>query len=108
MMHTRDGDEVQAERVAERALGKLESLLEASPVGIAFLDRDLRYLRINEALAALNGRPAADHIGRTIMEMIPDEGPLLEPMLREVMTSGQAVLNRELARPGSDPADPRV
>jgi len=34
------------------------------------LDRELRYVRINDARAAVNGRPAAGHVGRTIMEMI--------------------------------------
>ena len=88
-----------AKLTAEREgpLGKLESLLAASPVGIAFLDRNLRYLRINDALAALNGCPASEHIGRSIVEMLPDV-PLLEPMLRDVMESGTAVLNREFTR----------
>src|SRR3569623_1797534 len=45
--------EIASER--ERALAKLESLLAASPVATGFVDRDLRYLRVNEALAALNG-----------------------------------------------------
>jgi PAS domain S-box-containing protein len=90
------------EQIAEerqRALGKLESLLAASPVGVAFLDRDLRYLRINDALAAVNGRPAADHIGRSILEMIPDLAGVLEPMLRDVMARGETILNREFTRP---------
>lgn len=95
---------VRFERLAaerERALGKLESLLTASPVGVAFLDRDLRYVRINEALAELNGRPAAEHIGRSIIEMIPDAAPVLGPMLRDVMARGEPVLNRELTRPST-------
>jgi PAS domain S-box-containing protein len=93
-------ERVAAER--ERALGKLESLLAASPVGIAFLDRDLRYVRINEALAAVNGRPAADHIGRSILEMIPELAPVLEPMLRNVMARGETVFGREFTRPSPD------
>ena len=90
-------ERIAAER--ERVLGKLESLLAASPIGLAFLDRDLRYLRINEALAAVNGRPVADHIGRSILEMVPDVAPVLEPMLRDVMARGQIVFNSEFTRP---------
>jgi PAS domain S-box-containing protein len=101
----------QVERLAaesEDPLGKLESLLSASPVGIAFLDRNLRYLRINEALAAVNGRPVAEHVGRSIIEMLPDAAPLLEPLLREVMASGQPVLNRELTRPSPASGEPQT
>jgi PAS domain S-box-containing protein len=81
----------------ERALAKLESLLAASPVGIAFLDPELRYLRINEALAQLNGRPVADHIGKHIRDMIPDAVEHLEPLLRQVLESGSSVRNIEIA-----------
>jgi PAS domain S-box-containing protein len=102
----------RVERLAaqrERALGKLESLLAASPVGIAFLDEDLRYLRINEALAAMNGHPAADHVGRSVVEMLPDLAGVLEPILREVMATGQPALNRVLTRDSpSRPGEPRT
>jgi PAS domain S-box-containing protein len=85
-------------------VGRLEALLAASPVGMAFVDRELRYVRINEALAALNGRPVRDHLGRSVCEMLPDVAPVLEPMLREVMQRGEPMLNRELTVPSrSDP-----
>jgi PAS domain S-box-containing protein len=85
----------------ERVLSKLESLLAASPVGIAFLDRNLRYLRINEALAAWNGRPVADHIGRSLADMLPGAAAAeLEPMLQGVLTTGTPLLDVEL--PGPD------
>src|SRR5262249_26868317 len=38
-----------------RQLVELETLYQTAPVGLALLDTDLRYLRINEALAAING-----------------------------------------------------
>jgi PAS domain S-box-containing protein len=86
----------------ERVLAKLESLLAASPVGIAFLDRDLRYLRINDALAAWNGRPAAEHIGRTVAEVLPDAAPAFEPMLRNIIATGTPVLDVEVTSPVGD------
>lgn len=94
---------VSSER--ERVLGKLESLLEASPIGIAFLDRNLRYLRINDSLAALNGRPAKEHLGRTLAEILPDDAHFLEPLLRDVMARNRPVLNQEVQRSSRD--DPR-
>ncbi len=99
------------EKVAEertRALGKLESLLAGAPVGIAFLDRELRYRRINDALAAINGRPAAEHIGRSVGEMLPDAAPMLEPVLRDVMARGEPVLDLEIQRRGSTDGELRT
>jgi PAS domain S-box-containing protein len=83
----------------ERALSKLEALLAASPLGIAFVDRDLRYLRINEAMATLNGRPAGEHIGRRVREILPEYADLLEPLLLNVLATGDAVTNMEAAGP---------
>jgi PAS domain-containing protein len=50
--------QAQAELETERGL--LDALFRTAPIGFAFLDRDLRYVRINERLAEINGRrPAA-------------------------------------------------
>ena len=80
----------------ERALGKLESLLAAAPVGIAFLDRELRYLRINDALAEVDGMPARDHIGKTIGEVLPATAAAIEPTLRKVIETGVPALSWQL------------
>jgi PAS domain S-box-containing protein len=77
----------------ERTLAKLESLLAASPVGIAFVDRELRYLRINEALASLNRKSIAEHIGKTVGEVLPDVADQLEPALRSVIDTGEPLAN---------------
>jgi PAS domain S-box-containing protein len=85
---------IAAERT--RTLAKLESLLAGSPIGIAFLDRELRYLQINDALAAIHGRPATEHIGHAIAEVIPAWAPVLEPILRRVLETGAPIVNLEL------------
>ena len=42
----------------ERHLAELDAVFRDSPLGLAFLDLDLRFLRVNEALAGMNqGRP---------------------------------------------------
>lgn len=80
----------------ERAIAKLESLLATSPIGIAFLDRDLRYVRINEALAAINGKAPEEHIGRSIHEVHPQMCSGLAPLLQGVLESGNAVRDLEI------------
>jgi signal transduction histidine kinase/CheY-like chemotaxis protein len=75
----------------------LDTLLEHLPAGYAFLDRELRYVRVNAVLAALNRRPADDHLGRTIHEVIPELAAALEADLRLVLDTGAPVLDREVS-----------
>ena len=63
----------EAETRSARAL--LDAFFGGASVGMAFLDRELRFQRVNDALAALNGIPAADHIGRTAAEVLPEGNP---------------------------------
>jgi PAS domain S-box-containing protein len=92
---------IAAER--EIALAKLEGLLAASPVGVAFLDHDLRFVRINSALAGVSGRTSADFIGRTIQEVSPHNAAELEPLLRDVLEAGSPRLDRRVeSAPGPD------
>ncbi|WP_327372027.1 SpoIIE family protein phosphatase [Streptomyces sp. NBC_01217] len=56
--------------------------------GVGVLDTGLRYLYVNPALERLNGIPAAEHIGRTVSEVLPgvDVG---EDMMRAVLADGK-------------------
>ena len=89
-------DNARLFREAEESLGLLDALFATAPVGLAFYDRDLRYLKINETLAALNGVPAEEHIGRTAGQVIPAIAEKVEPLLRSVLESGEPVLGKEL------------
>jgi len=61
-----------------------------SPVGKAVLDKDLRYVLINRALANFNGATIEQHLGRTVQEMLPLAYPTVEPLLRGVLEQGQS------------------
>jgi len=87
----------KAEQERQEALAKLNILLANAPVGIGFLDQDLRYVHVNEALAEMNGRPVPDHIGRRVQDVLPGADGLLERLLEEVVNSKEAQLNRELS-----------
>ncbi len=84
---------------------EINALFDASPAGLAIFGPDLRYLRVNEKLAEINGLPAKDHIGKTVAETIPILAPTIEPALRKVFSEQQFVLNVEMSAP---PADLRV
>ncbi|HMM78376.1 MAG TPA: PAS domain-containing sensor histidine kinase [Gammaproteobacteria bacterium] len=53
-------------------LHALAALVEHAPVGMCVLDRSGTFLVVNEALAAINGVPVEEHIGRTVAEVVPD------------------------------------
>ena len=77
------------------ALAEAEKLFVAyfssSVVGLSILDSELRYLAINDVLAAMNGRPASDHLGKTVREILGDFAEVVEPKLRGVLATGEPV-----------------
>ncbi|MGZ4619369.1 MAG: PAS domain-containing protein, partial [Frankiaceae bacterium] len=81
-------------------------MFASAPVAMAFLDRDLRYLRVNDQLARMNGRSAAEHLGRTIFEVVPDVAAHAAPLLRQVVDTGEALLGLEIT--GETAAQPGV
>jgi PAS domain S-box-containing protein len=74
----------------------LGPLVEAAPAGIALLDRDLRFVQANSALAGLTGRPAAEHLGRSLTDVLRDAPDELVARLRAVVTSGAVVRHEPL------------
>ena len=93
-----------SERDALASRHEIERLYASAPIGMAMVDRDLRYVRINESLADYNGVSAEDHIGRTITEVLPDIGPRLDEVLTQVFETGEGVAHWELVAPA--PQDP--
>ena len=79
----------------QRAL-ELEEMYATMPIGLAQLDRELRFLRINERLAEINGLPVAAHLGRTLSEVVPDLAPKVEAAFRRVLETGEPVLDVEV------------
>ncbi len=84
---------------------QLESLFANAPAGLGFLDREHRYLRLNEKLAEINGVPVEDHLGRRLSEVLPASAHLLDPILEEVFRTGRPIV-REVA--GETPKEPGV
>ena len=90
---------------AEESRAFLDTLVAEAPDGVAIFDRDLRYLRVNGALAAINGVAPEDHAGRTVAEIVPgvpEEGHVAP--LRRVLETGEPVADLEVS--GQTLADP--
>jgi PAS domain S-box-containing protein len=75
---------------------RLNAFFKSASAGLALLDANMRYVQINTTLAEMNGIPPEEHIGKSVAEVIPKIAPVLEPLLRKVLASGEAVLNLEL------------
>ncbi len=82
-------------REASESYALLDTLLLSAPVGIGFWDRELRFVRLNDALAELNALPVEDHLGKTLAEVIPEIAPALEPLYRRVLETGHPVTHEE-------------
>lgn len=52
-----------------------------------------RRKEVDDALAAMNGRPAAEHAGRRVEEGVSDLGEEVAGILRRVLASGQPVVD---------------
>ncbi len=96
----------ESNSLAELRLQEIEAIYTQAPIGLFSMDRDLRYVRVNDYLAKNNGVPAADHIGRTIAEVLPDIGPQLEAIFRNVIERREPVVELEIR--GTTPAKPGV
>jgi PAS domain S-box-containing protein len=81
----------QVEEVLRDRLSEIEAIYHNTPIGLALLDRDLRFVRINAALAKMNGVPASDHIGRRVWDIVPTLREAAEPKMRHVLETGDLV-----------------
>jgi PAS domain S-box-containing protein len=90
----------EQERRSEEARAFLDAIIEGAPIGFAYYDRDLRYVRVNDALAEMRGIPAAEQIGRTIEEVLPLHAPVIAERVRAALETGEPQLEVELSGPG--------
>ncbi|MGH7788845.1 MAG: sensor histidine kinase [Candidatus Binatia bacterium] len=97
---------LEGRRLLGERLAELELLYRTAPVGLALVDSDLRFVRINDRLAAINGRSADAHIGVALSEVLPDLWPQVEPLYRRVFDTGESVLDIDVH--GTTAAEPGV
>ncbi len=81
----------------QHQLAELETLYGKVAVGLCFLDPELRYVRINEVLAAMNGAPVSAHLGRSLRDMVPAAiADIVEPLFRRVLYDRTPVLDTDV------------
>jgi two-component system CheB/CheR fusion protein len=87
----------RTETQAREQLAQLEAIYDSAPVGLSVVDAELRYIRISDRLAALNGLTPAEHLGKHIREVLPsDLADSVEPHYRHVLNTGEPMNDLEL------------
>lgn len=89
---------------AEVAQHQLATIFETSPLGLALLDAEQRFIAINEALAEINGLPREQHLGSTIAELFGQSDPQLVQVFEQIYTTGEPFVSPRFAVnvPGRD------
>jgi PAS domain S-box-containing protein len=89
-----------------RAEAMIDAFFTGSPVGLAIVDADFRFVSVNERLADINGVPVEGHLGRTLREVVPDVADAIEPAWTKVMQTGVPVVMEEVST--ETPREPGV
>lgn len=87
------------EPLPSQRLAQLQAIYDGAPVGLAFVDAELRYVSVNQRLASLNGISVEDHLGRKLSDVMPSAiYKKVEPYLQRAL-KGEAITGLELTRP---------
>ncbi|HLP72223.1 MAG TPA: ATP-binding protein [Bacteroidales bacterium] len=93
-------------QLANARLKEIENLYNTIPIGLCVFDTSLRFIRINEKMAEMNGIPAKDHIGKKADEILPELAEKVRSTLSKVLETGEPQLGVILK--GKTPAQPGI
>jgi PAS domain S-box-containing protein len=89
--------DVRVLRQIETDIASSQAVFGQSPMGFVLFGTDLKLLRVNERFADTFGKPVKDYSGRTPYDFLSRvEGDRLTAALRQVLESGDPVLNMTL------------
>ncbi|MFP2932214.1 PAS domain-containing protein [Pyxidicoccus sp. 3LG] len=85
----------QVEEERDESLAQLATLFRTAPVGLGYLDTELRYQRVNDMLAEINGATPEAHLGRRPSEVLGRTGTMVEKVLKRVLETGEPLVKSE-------------
>jgi len=74
----------------------LAQLLLDVPFGFCVFDPEGRYVYVNDRMAAINRKAAVEHSGKTIREVDAGVASVLEPIVRQALGGGAAIVDSEV------------
>jgi PAS domain S-box-containing protein len=93
---------VRLEALPTQRFAQLNAIYDGVPVGLCFIDRNLRYVSVNKRLAKMHHLPVSAHLGRVVAEVMPTVYPECEPYLLRAL-NGEASSGLEIRYPNPDP-----
>ncbi|MBD1825762.1 PAS domain-containing protein [Cyanobacteria bacterium FACHB-DQ100] len=100
----REVERKRAELLLSQQYAEIEAIYNTAPIGLAVLDLNYRFVRLNPKLAEIDGRSVEDHLGRSIREIVPAIADQLESIFQQLLATGETVLNLEIS--GETPSQP--
>jgi PAS domain S-box-containing protein len=94
---------------AQESLAVVDAVFAAAPIGLAFMDSKLHFVRVNDALAKINGLPPNEHYGRSLRDVLGDQlADEIEPLHRRVLETGEPIIDLQIeGRTKADPGETR-
>jgi len=89
---------MKAERALQESRALLDSYFATAPVGMALLDAEMRFVKLNNTIAKVNGLTVEDHLQKLPSELLPE--PLaseVEETLASVLRTGKPIMNQEIS-----------
>jgi PAS domain S-box-containing protein len=99
-----DPHPLRLEALPTLRLAQLHAIYDGVPVGLCFVDRNLRYVSVNKRLAEMHHLPVAAHLGRNITDVMPSVFPECAPYLFRAL-NGEASTDLEICYPDPDPCN---
>jgi two-component system CheB/CheR fusion protein len=86
-------DLARNEGLARQRSLEIETLYRTAPVGMALIDSNRRYLKLNHHFASLTGAEGHDYVGRMLDELTPALSERMEAPIAEVFKDQKEVVN---------------
>src|SRR5579863_1214830 len=90
-----------------RTFAELDSLYRKSPNGVGVLDRALRYVRVNQAMAEFHGLPQAAFAGHSVHEMLPELSEEFLLRAHDAVKTDQPLMDVEFTLQNGESGCPR-
>jgi two-component system, chemotaxis family, CheB/CheR fusion protein len=88
-------DLARNENIARQRSHEIEALYKTAPVGMAMVDRNRRFLKINRHFADITGHSIEDLIGRSLQDMAPRLFDRMDGPITEVLEQSKEIVNLE-------------
>jgi PAS domain S-box-containing protein len=100
---------LRSQHTVKAQMAEIEGVYATVPIGLAMVDRELRFTRVNRRWSEISGLAPEAHIGRSLQTVVPDLGETLALSVKKVLLSGEPILEQEVrSMPPTDPAAERV